>query len=571
MKKIKTTVFLILTSALFIVSAHADILFIDVNDAPAEIAAAQKAADARHEKLVVIPDRSKPEQQAALKKLRVISDQVDTIMAPTATIWRNADSSQKALIKEQSADKPDPAKVAALTAKTADLITAYNNSLTALQPQMDQYAAQMTAIPNLPKLNSDSLNSLLASYHTQHKTISSIIISGHHGDDDFTGYLGDIKEDDIRQGFAQYPEMYSAVRSVYGWGCYSATLSGSHWWFNAFPNVALVGGFDAGAPSSAREADTDYLFQILTKEKQLIATMDIRDNKARARVFSQELHAIGGFDETNGAACTRSDCVGINTGVVDMSDLSKTCNIQVLEMISADLDRANQVLSGSEDPPCNTQNSWLRTLYNNLRQHEFCATQEGPNKADWAPVKGLADTIVQMIFWGQIQANVVHYYQSDFDRFAALAKKYDVPAPDMSLPRSCNPPTPGAKTITPKDISALMDSTQSVIGKLDPANSADMVVTNNVLEHAVMIQNLKCVPFTWVEPPRPTGLDQPLCDNPLEKALADMTPNATAPANAPAGENWIAAPANPGQPAADPAPKPTTSTTPPDVGNDPIP
>ena len=38
---------------------RADILFIDVNNAASEVAAAQRAADARHEKLIVVPIRTK--------------------------------------------------------------------------------------------------------------------------------------------------------------------------------------------------------------------------------------------------------------------------------------------------------------------------------------------------------------------------------------------------------------------------------------------------------------------------------------------------------------------------------
>ena len=53
---------------------HADILFIDTNNAPDEIKAAQKAADARGEKLIVIPARTAA-QEKILMQMREIENE----------------------------------------------------------------------------------------------------------------------------------------------------------------------------------------------------------------------------------------------------------------------------------------------------------------------------------------------------------------------------------------------------------------------------------------------------------------------------------------------------------------
>ncbi len=80
--------------------------------------------------------------------------------------------------------------------------------------------------------------------------------------------------------FAEYPELKENIRSLHLWGCYTTTIGSIEInWKKAFPNVALLTGYDGIAPANDKPANWALLEDVLAKEKQLIEAGDTKKLK----------------------------------------------------------------------------------------------------------------------------------------------------------------------------------------------------------------------------------------------------------------------------------------------------
>ena len=127
------------------------------------------------------------------------------------------------------------------------------------------------------KINMDSIKAELRQYDQQGAKISSVVVSGHDGNGQFTGEFGTVSSDILEDAFATVPNMMQNVRSVLLWGCYTTTLGSleGHW-KSVFPNVAVFAGFDGRAPNNTRPANFSYLEGFLKQDRRLAAETDRR-------------------------------------------------------------------------------------------------------------------------------------------------------------------------------------------------------------------------------------------------------------------------------------------------------
>jgi hypothetical protein len=83
--------------------------------------------------------------------------------------------------------------------------------------------------------------------------VKSLILSGHDGGGYFGGTLGSIDKNTVMSSFIKAyedtPSLTDELKSVYLWGCYTATFSEARSWRNGLPSVDLVAGFHGSGPS----------------------------------------------------------------------------------------------------------------------------------------------------------------------------------------------------------------------------------------------------------------------------------------------------------------------------------
>ena len=493
------------------VVASADILFIDTNNAPNEIAAAERAAALRHEKLVVLPLRDTPEKKAAVEQLRDLQVKELQTYEPAVQIWRIGDKAKADLAREQKSSNPDPKKLQQLQSQIDKATSQYSEKSTELAPQILKIKDQMNAISHLPTYSDTELERVLADAEKNKRNFDTVIISGHYGFQEFYGSLGMVYKSSLKETFARHPRLFDSVRSIYGWGCYGATPAASTWWMNAFPHVDLVGGFDAGSASQERPPNGKYLEGLLVREAELMRKSDAVNAPAQVTEIAREIRAIPGFNMMNSAACTRAECVGMNTGIIDLHNLGQSCTQEAWDVLNNTSSRFKSVMQGGENPPCDTGRSWLREFYNQLRDHQHCGQVEGPLQTNYSTLEALADQVVKVIFWRQVISNAFAYNRTDFDQGKTVLTKMGVSVPDMSLAGACDPPTQGQKTLTFRDMTSL---TQGICSQVYATSEPDQTILSTCCRHLSQLQQLgSCIPFSWVEPPRPGGeIEAPNCE-----------------------------------------------------------
>ncbi|QLY24535.1 hypothetical protein HW988_13870 [Bdellovibrio sp. KM01] len=357
-------------------SAQADILFVDVNNSPKEIEAAQKAAIARHEKLIVIPDPQK--QTAQDKELR---RQIDQATNNARTICN----------KSPGKDCGD-----------------------AIQARTNLVEKQMKS-PNY--VSSENLSSQLAVLKKNGSKLSSVIISGHDGNGHFGGSQGLLNDKDIAEAFAQNAPVGDEVRSMMLWGCYTANIGSlTSYWKKTLPNVELIAGYDGIAPLGDKPANWDYLSDVLIKEKKLTAIKDANELK-------KALQGLDGTNLLNASLCV-DDNFASNKFALNLKDAKKLC-AGTLEAVKP----AYECYLKAEDqkcanPPKNTGNSELRTAYNKLQDSRHCAEI---HEGQLAPDTPSPDILIRLIHFQNVKDNLTRVYPQLFSRYNELVNQLNMP------------------------------------------------------------------------------------------------------------------------------------------------
>jgi hypothetical protein len=413
----KTAILLALASSAFSIpiarAAHADILFIDLNNSPLEIAKAQEAAKVRGEKLVVIPTQE----------------------------WVNA-----------------------------------------------------TTPPRF--LNAKDLSDLIHSALKEGHVFDSLVLSGEHEVDNFFGTNGKMSKVEFGQILTSTPALTSTLRSVYGWGCYDDTLEMARWFWPLIPHLEMVAGVDGQGDKHNEPAGLTYLFGALTQEKKITQASDEKKSKNE---IERLIRAIPGFNQNNSVVYTQNACYSKNYGDIDSASIAQSCSEQVHESL---VDSAHDFFpmiyapAKAEAVPCQTNNSWLRSYYDSLRDHDHCALIPGPNETSFIGVTSSEEQVIRMIYFQQVVTHFVRANQLDLEKLSALAAKHQpgFPTLDLSAGASCGTEPGNSRLNIINWISQLEAAESSLSGD----DQAFLKSIQSKMKTQLLL--LQCVPSGWVDP-----------------------------------------------------------------------
>lgn len=352
-------------------SSLADILFLDLNNNPKEIEAAQKAAAKRREKLIVLPQITN-ERKIEIKKLE---NELKKARNQYATLCNQiTEACQRA--------------TATLSAAT----TKYNESRKVL--------------------NKEFLSQELRQLHRQEVNLTSVVISGHDGNGSFDGVFGDLNDADIKEAFDSVSPFGESIRSLLLWGCYTTNIGSLETnWKKILPNLNVIAGFDDSAPLGDKPANWDLLEDILVKEKTLT---DARDQKALMHAFN----SLRSANKTHAAICVNEDSYASPRGVISIkAELEKCKDLRSGELIER-FQCYEKAQKGCEDVPADTQSGPLRSIYTELQKTKHCKKYIPANLTVPDP-----DVTLRLVHDKNVRTNFEYLHSDGMNQINSLMKE----------------------------------------------------------------------------------------------------------------------------------------------------
>lgn len=357
--------------------AHADILFLNLNLSTKEVETAQKAADARGEKLIALPQVSDEDQ----KKMNSLKNDIKKIQFNLNT--KNIKSNQKSVVSSE-------------------------------ELKLGSLVEELNAVSSKYKIDSGTLEDILKKYEEDKKTkLTSLIISGHHSLNFFGENGSELRYDDLENIINKYPEATKNIKSVYLWGCYSLTKKQVVFWKRAIPSSYILSGWDGSAPKDDKALDHEALFKLLVSEKKSSNDLDL---KKSLTLFN----SIGGVKGSSHAICIGSNYINTQ-GNENISDFLAKCNPEALLQYKKLLEVVNnyRIAQTSEfsEVPKNTGNSELREIYNKGRRIEHCDSY----------IEDQVNKIIFLIFDKQVRKNFGKVFESDLLKIDQILAKANLP------------------------------------------------------------------------------------------------------------------------------------------------
>lgn len=324
--------FLIISlTLLFSAISNATVVMVDLNFSPREREAALEAAKARGEDLIVIPTLS----NEVMKKIK---------------------SLQKSIEAAGNNEKLKGERVQAFEIALSDLHLSNQN---------------------IGKVLSDTLKNT--------KTpITSLIVSGHHGGERFSGDMGRLEESDITKAFKDNPDQAKNIASVYLWGCYTGTkkqvksfkeLKDS----GVLPNLQVMAGFLLKAPKEDKGIDTAYLVGMMKKEKEAMSISGIQKVLAGIKGINESFYAVTSFCGKGAYVSVDPDSRGKVRTYGDLAEAVKCDEKVVQEYKDGPYQTFKKYLlaeeEGYDDIPADAAEmkpGTLRDVYNQGRELEQC-------------------------------------------------------------------------------------------------------------------------------------------------------------------------------------------------------
>ncbi len=223
-------------------STNADartVLFIDLNNASAEIEAIRASLDREHDRLFVVPSLSKldlPRRKAILKTTEHIN---------------------------------------ALTAQSLDCARrgrVYCESLWSKLRALDQERAALTGAYTADDLIADIKTTV-----GEQTRIDVLMISGHHSGSYFRGELAALEANDLLRFDIELAQHFGATRSLLLLGCETGVPAlMSDLFVKALPSLQLIAGAEDNAPTRNESRNLQFIRQLMRSESQLAATKDLQ-------------------------------------------------------------------------------------------------------------------------------------------------------------------------------------------------------------------------------------------------------------------------------------------------------
>ncbi|MGK5085506.1 hypothetical protein WDW37_19635 [Bdellovibrionota bacterium FG-1] len=311
-------------------SAHADILFIDLNDSPAEIKEATTSVLARHEKLFVFPQYTKEEKVNIRKSLAMV------------------ESLRGAL--EDPVNQKFPAK------------------LEKIQIQLNTAAQEYRRVFH-GGFNLKKLDEYLALLEKEKSSVSALVLSSHSAGGEFWGKFATshVSLGELFEVIDRHPSIKNDLRTAILLACYSGTHEYLAEWNRHFPEMKIIFGFDGPGPGSEYPYSYRLLGNLLLQQERLFLVKN-GEEAAKAMANIPYARATETSALFNHIWVTRDGFQG------EFKDDEQDCSPQDLERIKNEKHVFQKYFeaSGTDDVPVNEFSSDLRSYYNHLQKGSYC-------------------------------------------------------------------------------------------------------------------------------------------------------------------------------------------------------
>jgi|GEM_PF-4510308 len=435
-------------------AARADILFFDLNNSPQEVAAAEKAAKARGEKVLVYPI-VKSEDSARLQALQNELNQIRrSFLNASSTDRRSAERRYRELEDERR------------------------------------------KISKRIRFGRDAAMGVLKDLNERGVKVNTIIMSGHDGNGDFSGKNGGLSSQSLMEIVKDNPAIRDSVKSVFLAGCYTVKPGTMEFnWQEAFPNLKIMAGYPGEAPANDKLAGHQFMERFLSRESTLL-------NQRNPASLREEVRRIIPPEIASTAAiCLPDKKYATRSGIDDMEKTWKRCE-ELREIMRNDgqIDQCFQrALVGCENPPADTHDGPLRNFYRAIQETRPC--RYNPRFRDMEIPNG--ERVIRLIYWKNILKNFTE------ENTAALeeTKKNFLMA---GMPEALADKITKLKDMSRKEILDYIREIEEYVrinmandrDLKDPERAVGLLATKNaakVLREHLAELSPDCIPFHWVE------------------------------------------------------------------------
>lgn len=383
------------------------------------------------------------------------------------------------------------------------LANSYGKECGSAGPRCDAYKEKMknarADVENLKakfEINRDKLKKFLNEQDAAGRKFGSVVVSGHDGTGSISGRLGAIGDRAMAELFGESTAIKDSLRSLYLWGCYTASPSGIILnWKSQFPYLNLIAGYDGRAPLSDKPAGWKYLAGALEKEQALHAISDSKKlQEALKKIpFARQVHS----------AMATCDSYANLKDHFRLSDYTDKCEdiAQKLKARASEYEcflRADK--PGCENPPADTGAGALRQFYQLVQESEACReiSQDPIFRFNRA-------TTMNLLFYRGVVGNLTNNYQE-------LLRESDKMLADLGAPADLR--LAELDKLSRKDALARLDQLLAFARSKMPDLATDpaKIVTSTELAQVNTLPNLqvsltsvlselgeRCVPFNWHE------------------------------------------------------------------------
>ena len=443
-------------------SARADILMLDLNNSHLEYLAAERAAEARGEKVQRIPPLS--------------ADQEREFQGARNEIW-----------------------TAFLTKRNACAGSGFESTdCTSAQQTLDQANAGYDRLQTkVPKLNDKMIAAKIAEMKALGTKVTSVIISGHDGDRDYGGEMAhDITEKSVVAAFAKSPGMADNVRSLFLWGCYTGTVADYRDEWKGLPNLNLITGFDAMGPKGNRPSSAQLLRDTLVKEQALTQSKNKEDLRSIA-------DSLEGIDNMHATLCVDRNWLaskrGRNTTVTTIDHKTADCR----PPDAAEEDLHNQFTCylnaerGCESPPGDMEDpskNVIRRYYELLQSNRHCSdamAKQGVVRPNYAQAR-------RLLFDRTVRNSFSMLYGKEMAKFNRLLT-------ELAVPKSLRVGNLGSMSRADylKKLRGLKAYYSAFVnGTKDPqgvVRDSRVIAMGHYLDEIHKVEDASCTPLSWIE------------------------------------------------------------------------
>ena len=445
---------------LFALPSFADVIFIDLNNASQEVAAAQRGR-------------------------------------PGETIWKIPSTSSANMAKQDEAQKEVDKWAEKIQKSCAD--GASDSSCSDYRTNLEKATNNLDNTIGKNRLTPERLKSELAQLKAKGVDINSVVISGHDGSGRFSGSNGKMEAAQIDAAFEDFPSLTKNVRSVLLWGCYTTSLGSidGHW-KRVFPNVAVFAGFDGRAPSKLRDWNYDYMEDFLRLDKDLIAT---NDRNVAAKIIGQ----MRGFKVGASAICAHN-CIYTPAGKLgvkcdDIGEIRQRCSMTNEQDVAAQ--KAWECYRDAATPECANpprdtgDNNVLRKYFEFVDKRQQACDDYWKELGKSDSTIPRSDRVQNLLFYNNEKLNLGTMHRADLQYIDGVLK--DVGAPSdltvSDLPR-----------MSRAQIKARIGALQAFVDRPDkkgmnhPQSVKLDYLRGNIAELSGLLVGMNRNPPDWIDP-----------------------------------------------------------------------